>query len=73
MYYVCECGEEFDAERTGAREHMLEQHLDLIETRFDDFLSDVIDDDIDVSDAEIYEEAIDDVLDDLLDEFEDGN
>ena len=34
--YICECGEVFevaeDNEVLGAREHMLEQHLDLIET-----------------------------------------
>lgn len=69
MYYVCECGAEFNAEQEGAYEHMLEQHLDLIETRFEDFLGEVNDDD-DVTDQEIYEDAIEDVLDDLLDEFE---
>lgn len=72
MFYVCECGAEFDGEQNGAREHMLEEHLDLIESRFEDFLGDV-EDDSEVTDDEIYEDAIDDVLDELLDEFEDGN
>jgi hypothetical protein len=74
-YYVCECGEQFEEDQQGAREHMLEQHLDLIESRFDEFLdeaSDAQDFEEDRTDDEIYDEAIDDVTYELLDLFEEN-
>ena len=69
MYFVCECGKEFDEEQTGAPEHMLEKHLELVETRFEDFLDDAIENDEDTSDQELYEDALEDVTDELLDQF----
>jgi len=76
-YYVCECGEQFEEDQEGAREHMLEQHLDLIESRFDEFIDDESNADersfgSDRTDDEIYDEAIDDVTDELLDLFEEN-
>jgi len=71
MYYVCECGMCFDEDQTGAREHMLEEHLDLIETRFDEFLDEAESDSNDErSDGELYDDAIDDVQEELLDEID---
>jgi len=73
MYYVCECGEQFEEDQEGAREHMLEQHLDLIESRFDEFVDGASDDFEDErTDDELYDEAIDDVTDELLDLFEEN-
>lgn len=74
--YICECGEVFevaeDNEVMGAREHMLEQHLDLIETAYQDYLD--ADDEIfaDYTAEELYEDALEDVIDDMLDEIIDG-
>jgi hypothetical protein len=66
--FVCECGLVFDEELTGAREHMIAAHLDLVETRYDDFLDDATEDpDNDLTDQELYDEAIDDVVDDMTD------
>ena len=69
MYFMCECGESFPEDQEGAREHVLEQHLDLIETRFEDFLDQVaaVDEEDDETLEEIYDEAVDDVQEDLLD------
>ena len=66
MQYVCECGAKFNEEQEGVTEHVLEQHLDLVETRFEEFLDseDIFDD---LSDDEVYDEAVEDVTDDLLD------
>ena len=73
MYFVCECGAEFDEDKTGAAEHMLEQHLDLVESYFEDLI--VSDEDGDVftefTEEEIYDEALDEVIDDMLDQFMD--
>jgi hypothetical protein len=75
-YYVCECGEQFEKDQQGAREHMLEQHLDLIDSRFEEFLDEARDSDDagedERTDDEIYDEAIDDVTDELLDLFEEN-
>ncbi len=69
MYFVCECGESFDANQTGAKDHMINEHRDVVETRFEDFLDDAIEADDDTFDQEIWEDAIDDVVDELLDCF----
>ena len=72
-YYVCECGEQFEEDQEGAREHMLEQHLDLIESRFEEFIDEANDDPEDErTDDELYDEAIDDVTEELLDFFEEN-
>jgi hypothetical protein len=72
-YYVCECREQFEEDQEGAREHMLEQHLDLIESRFEEFLDEANADlDDDRTDDEIYDDAIDDVTEELLDLFEEN-
>jgi hypothetical protein len=72
-YYVCECGEQFEEDQQGAREHMLEQHLDLIESRFEEFFDDANADlDDDRTDVDIYDDAIDDVTEELLDLFEEN-
>ena len=72
-YYVCECGEQFEEDQEGAREHMLEQHLDLIESRFEEFIDEANDDPEDErTDDELYDEAIDDVTEELLDLFEEN-
>lgn len=66
--FICECGAEFDEDQTGAQEHMVEEHLDLVETRFGDFLDDAEENnDNDQTDEEIYEDAIEDVTDEMLD------
>jgi len=69
MYFVCECGAEFDEEQNGAEEHMLEEHRDLIETRFEDFIDDAAENDEVVDDELLFEEAIEDVTDEMLDQF----
>lgn len=70
MYFVCECGIKFDEEQNGARDHVLERHLDLVEGRFNDFLDEAIAEDEIVEDEEVYEDAVEDVVDELLDMFE---
>ena len=65
--FICECGEVFNDDQDGAREHMLDQHLDLIETRFEDFVE--TEEMWDWSDDEMYEEAIDDVTEEMLDQI----
>jgi hypothetical protein len=70
MYYVCECGAKFNDEKEGASEHMLEQHLDLIESRFVDFLDDAIDNEQEFKEEDLYEDAVEDTVDEMLDEFE---
>ena len=72
-YYVCECGEQFEEDQQGASEHVLEQHLDLIESRFEEFLDEADDDpDDERTNEEIYDDAIDDVINELLDLFEEN-
>jgi len=72
MHYVCECGEKFNQQADGAREHMLEQHLDLVETRFDDFLDCALANEEEfISDDDLYDDAVDEITDELLDEFDD--
>jgi hypothetical protein len=72
MYYVCECGVRFlEDEEDAERDHMIDQHLDIIETRFEDFLDDAIANDDAVDDDELFDEAIDDVTNEMLDTFED--
>jgi hypothetical protein len=72
MFFVCECGEKFNEDQDGAREHVLEQHLDLVETRYDEFINDFELFSEAETDEEIYDIAIDDVQDELLDAFEEG-
>lgn len=67
--YMCECGEQFEDINEEARRHILDQHLDIVETRFEDFLDDANEHNDDVSDDELYDEAVDDVVDELLDEI----
>jgi len=69
--FICECGEVFNDDQDGAREHMLDQHLDLIETRFEEFLDDE-EAFQDWTEDEIYDEAIEDVTDEMLDQIVDG-
>ena len=76
-YFLCECGEKFPEDQEGAREHVLEQHLDLVETRFEEFFDEVEDYSAqgdsrfeDLTIEEIYDEAVDDVTDELLDAIE---
>ena len=68
MYYVCECGAAFNENQDFARDHILEEHLDLVESRFDEFIEEA---EADIQDdrpeGEIYDEAIDDVQEELLD------
>jgi hypothetical protein len=68
MYYVCECGVFFNEDQDGARDHILEEHLDLVESRFDEFIEEAeADTQDDRSEGDIYDEAIDDVQEELLD------
>jgi len=66
-YYVCECGAEFDDDQQGAREHMLDEHLDLIETRFEDLINEGVFEEENFTEEEYYDEAIEEVTEELLD------
>ncbi len=71
MFFICVCGDKFNEDQEGAVEHILEQHLDLVETRFDELLDEAESDGQEVGygdlDDALYDEAIEDTLDDLLD------
>jgi hypothetical protein len=70
-YYVCECGTQFDETQEGAQDHMLEEHLDLVESRYEEFLEEAeADPTDDRTDTEIYDEALDDVTEEMLDCFD---
>jgi hypothetical protein len=65
--FICECGVTFNEEQEGAREHVTQQHLDLVETRFEDWFDDENSDTDAFTDDELYEEAVEDVTEELLD------
>jgi hypothetical protein len=69
--YICECGEQFDEIGEDAYQHVLGNHLDLVETLFEEFVEEY-NNDGDISEEganELYEEALYEVTDDLLDEI----
>jgi hypothetical protein len=68
--YICECGEELEhIESEEAAVHVLESHLDVVESIFQDFVEeaefDLTEDDVD----ELYEDAVTATIEDLLDEI----
>lgn len=71
--FICECGEDFEDIGEETEAHVLEQHLDLVESRFEDFVEETEFGEITEWTAdELYQDAIDDVEEDLMDEVLDG-
>jgi hypothetical protein len=68
--YICECGEEFDnIESVEPTDHVLEKHLDVVESIFEDYIEEA---DYYVSEEsadDLYEEAIATAVEDLMDEI----
>jgi hypothetical protein len=77
MFYVCECGDKFDVLGDEAEEHVIDQHLDLVENAFADLLDqdDSTFEETGVSRGEeqLWEDAIDDVIGELMDELPDDH
>lgn len=70
--YICECGEEFDEINEESQDHVLNFHLELVESAFED-LVEVSEGDLEEENIEdLYEEAVLDVTDDLMDEIIEG-
>ena len=70
--YICECGEEFEELNEAAQDHVLEFHLDLVETAFEDYIEEA---DYGVSEEaadDLYEDAVNEVVDDMFDEILEG-
>ena len=70
--YICECGDQFDEMGADVYQHVLGEHLDLVETLFEEFVEEL---DVAVSEdeaGELYEDALYEVTDDLLDEIIEG-
>ncbi len=67
--YICECGEEFEEINEETQDHVLNFHLELVESAYQDLVGDSEQplDDLDAED--LYEEAILDVEDELMDEI----
>ena len=70
--YICECGEQFDEIDEQVYSHVLGEHLDLVETLFEEFVEE-LDGTVSEDEAgELYEDALYEVTDDLLDEIIEG-
>lgn len=68
--YICECGEQFEELGDETQDHVLEQHLDLVETRFEDFVEELEFGEItEWQGDELYQSAINDVEQELMDEI----
>ena len=68
--YICECGEQFEELGDETQAHVLDQHLDLIEDRFEDFVEELEFGEItEWQGDELYQSAIDDVEEELMDEI----
>jgi hypothetical protein len=67
--YICECGEEFEEINEETQDHVLNFHLELVESAYQDLIGESEEplDDLDAED--LYEEAILDVEDELMDEI----
>jgi hypothetical protein len=68
--YICECGEEFDnVESVEPTDHVLENHLDVVESLFEDYIEEA---DYYISEeasADLYEDATAAAVEDLMDEI----
>lgn len=68
--YICECGEQFEKLGDETQAHVLDQHLDLIEDRFEDFVEELEFSEItEWQGDELYQSAINDVEEELMDEI----
>lgn len=66
---MCECGDFFEDLGDEAQDHVLELHLDLVETFFEDMIEEA---DFNITEADadaLYEDAIADAVDELMDEI----
>ena len=71
--FICECGEYFEDIGEETEAHVLEQHLDLVESRFEDFVEEMEFGEITEWTAhELHQDAIDDAEEYLMDEVVDG-
>lgn len=71
MFYACDCGEVVEDKEDNLQGHVLDEHLDLVEMRFDELL-DRTPEEMDYeeySDDELYNMAVDDVVGEILDEI----
>ncbi len=68
--FICECGEMFEELGEETREHVLEMHLDLVESEFEDAVAELEFSDIPAwTGDKLYDQAIEDVEEELMDEI----